>query len=162
MQLAHRKSSIIAEDIIERVTMKLKPDQVGVQHVGCVCAVRYAGTAFGFSGHSARYGLEGSGAVPSSELVVGRLCHADEEKLLLLTAWKRSHSTGLSFSMGPHHHVELYNVTTIRRERLNSKVPIYVNIAEKSSSIRQHFLHRDRRSGIWQTWPQLARHWDEL
>jgi hypothetical protein len=142
--------------------MKVAPEKIGMEHVGCLCLVSWRGEAFGFTGHSARHGLEGSGTVPTSNLLVGRLCHADEEKLTFLTAWHRHHSMGMAFLHGPHDSVENHDVFTVQRDRISRRTPVYVNRHEKSSSIRQHLVHKDKKSGIWQVWPRLAAHWKEL
>lgn len=142
--------------------MKIKPEEISSKHIGCICLVSWRGEAFGFTGHSARHGLEGSGTVSTSNLLVGRLCHVDEEKIMFLTAWCRRHSMGMSFSLGPSASIENYDVVTVQRERMNPKSPVYVNLHERSSSIRQHIIRRDRKQGIWEVWPRLIPYWKEL
>ena len=139
--------------------MKISVDEISPADVGCVCVLYWTGQAFGFTGHSQRHGLEGSGKVSCPVTLVGRLCDVSEDQLVFLSAWRRTHPMGLSWSTGPRSSME-YDVVTVDKKNINR--PVYINFAEGSNAIRQHFQAHDRKHGIWKVWPVLKRHWNEI
>lgn len=141
--------------------MRMNAHDISPRHVGCLCFIEWWTSHTGHVAHSHAHGLE-RGQVSTHRILIGRLCQVTEERLYFLTAWRSRHAMDLSYSLGPHGSLELYNIEEVRREQLKEKPDVFVNMTERSNSIQQHLRAKAKKSSLWSTWPRVARHWKEL
>jgi hypothetical protein len=140
--------------------MKIKPEKISEKHIGCLCLLKWSTSSTGFIGHSHSHGLQ-SGSVSTNYVLVGRLCQVTEEKLFFLTAWVSSHSTSLSFGLGPHGSLESY-VYEVNRKDLTYRYDAYINPTERANSIQQKLRAEARAQSFWSVWPRVSPYFNQL
>ena len=123
--------------------MKIKPEDLAMKHLGCVCFLDFFTKSKESIGHSQRYGIE-MGDVAYSHTIVGILTGLNEKEIILSCYIKVKHAL-MTYSG------EICRISTSSEE---IRIPVaticgkgkflYINTDTKSNSIEQHAEHELR------------------